>query len=463
MGSQFDLRSAVRNARAKAEEAGRDVVDAVAKYNPQRLGRELGVQTTRMLVDAARRAPPGFQGQLFVAAAQNAPKKGARPPAGGRPGRSPATATPRRSASGSVGDMFMTLDAGVRGAADVLSFGKADEMEAGLEAGVETAVRSLPAFADGRNFKQRYETQLALQQERDRFDAEHRPVARGVGQVAGTVAGVAVGGGVGRGGAALVGRLPQGARILRNVAPVSRLGMDMRGVTRLSAAGGAAIGAAEQAVEDIARGELSDLPTYAAAAASGALGGVAGRYRGPVAAGAVAGGSNPAFQSLAAGEVPDLTDILTGTRDGGVGAGVAGRAAGALGKYGSSLLSPKLKGGLGEGLSYVKSVVREGRLPQLQVKKIYNGRKTIADQALLNDRLLEAKFGRWARLSKGQREALRVLGPKYLIDHYLPQDIGRIGAVGAGTLVGQAAEPPEHTPPTTAPHARPHAPPRSSR
>lgn len=369
---------------------------------------------------------------------------------------------PKRPRPLDAGDVFMAVDAGVRGAADILSFGKADEMEAGLEAGVETAIRSLPAFDDGRTFKQRYDTQLALQQERDRFDAEHRPVARGVGQVAGTVAGVAVGGGVGRGGAALIGRLPQGARILRNVAPVSRLGMDMKGVTRLSAAGGAAIGAVEQAAEDIARGELSDLPTYAAATAGGVLSGIAGRYRGPVAAGAVAGGVNPALKSLTAGEAPDLTSVLTGVRDGGVGAGVAGRAAGALGKYGSSLLSSKLKGDLGEGLSYVKSLARDGRAPRLQAKKEYNGRVTIADQELLDGRLLEAKFGRWARLSKGQREARRVLGPKYLIDHYLPEDIGRIGAVGAGTLAGQmAAEPP--APPTAAPHARPHARPRSSR
>lgn len=304
MGSQFDLRSAVRNARAKAEEAGRDVVDAVAKYNPQRLGRELGVQTTRMLVDAARRAPPGFRGQLFVAAAQNAPKKGA--PARRRTSRAIAR-------DGHAKALRFRLcrrhvhDVGRRGPwrrrCAELRQGRRDGSWSGGR-GRNGGAEFFPAFADGRNFKQRYETQLALQQERDRFDAEHRPVARGVGQVAGTVAGVAVGGGVGRGGAALVGRLPQGARILRNVAPVSRLGMDMRGVTRLSAAGGGAIGAAEQAVEDIARGELSDLPTYAAAAASGALGGVAGRYRGPVAAGAVAGGSNPAFQSLAAGEVP---------------------------------------------------------------------------------------------------------------------------------------------------------------
>ena len=180
---------------------------------------------------------------------------------------------------------------------------------------------------------------------------------------------------------------------------------------------------------------------------AGTIGGVAGRFGGLKSAAAVTGALTPLSQSLAAGEASTVAEQIDRATHGALGGFVAGRAAGGIGTYGSSALSPKWKGHLGEGLSYAKSIARDGRAPKTQVVREFGKRKTIADQELL-DGLLEAKFGRWARLSKGQRAALSILGPKYIIDHYLPRDVGRIAGVGAAVgAAGQAPDergPPQH-------------------
>ncbi|RYG04772.1 MAG: hypothetical protein EON94_01415 [Caulobacteraceae bacterium] len=334
----------------------------------------------------------------------------------------------------------MQVDAFVRGAADVLTFSKADEMEAGIEALGETAVRSVvPRWNDGRSLSQRYETQLALQQQRDQFDAAHRTAARRTGQTSGVVAGLAVGTGLGAGGSAVVRALPNGARIVRNAEPVKRLGLDMRGVNTLAAGGGGAVGALDQLVADLSRGKLSDPEIYAASTAAGVAGGLAARYGGATVSGGVSGGLTPAFRSLATGDAPSAEEMAEGVIFGGIGAGITNRAVGALGKYGSSALPIKKKGDLGEALSYAKSVARDGRLPKIQIDIDVGGRRTIADQLLGDGSLLEAKFGRWAKLSPAQRAALRKLRDKYLIDHYQPKDIGRILGFGPAISTGQMA------------------------
>lgn len=364
----------------------------------------------------------------------------------------------------------MQADAFVRGAADVLTFTKADEIAAGLSAAGATALGKMtPDTGDDQPFSQRYRAELAAQQRRDAFDRTHRSILRPSGQIAGAMLGLAASK-LGSG-ATLVRGLPNGASVVRNAQPVRRLGLDMRGVTRLSAAGGGAVGGGAQLATDISRGELSDAADYAGSILTGVAGGLAGRFGGLKAAGAVTGGLNPTMQSLASGEATSVSDVVEGAAHGTFGGAVVGRAAGAVGKYGSSVLSSKLKGDIGEGFSYLKSLARDGKSPATQISVKVGGRTTIADQVLRGGKtLLEAKFGRWANLSRAQRAARRAYGPDYIIDHYLPEKVGRVFGIGAAAATGRIFGEPEprvretpHSSPTTAPHATRHVPPRSSR
>ena len=437
----------IRRAQKDGHAAIKSVQDEVAQ-----LGRQASAKAVKAAVRLAQdpRFPPNLRAPLLVAAAV-ATKAGVRD--AGKPAspRQPAKAAVRPStASRPAGarpsdarqalvEAAMQADAFVRGAADVLAFGKADEFAAGLNAAGATAIsRITPTTEDDRSFRESFAAELAAEQGRDVFDKTHRSTVRAGGQVAGAGLGLAAAN-MGSG-AAIVRALPNGARIVRNAQPVQRLALDMRGVTQLSAVGGGAVGGGGQLAADVARGEFGGVGDYGAAMLTGGVGGVAGRFGGLKAAGAVTGVLTPLGQSLASGDPSTVPEMIEGATHGALGGFVAGRAAGGLGTYGSSALSQKRKGDLGEGLSYLKSVARDGRAPKTQVERTFKGRKTIADQELA-DGLLEAKFGRWARLSPGQRAALSVLGPKYIIDHYLPRDVGRIAGVGAAVgAAGRAAD-----------------------
>lgn len=113
--------------------------------------------------------------------------------------------------------VFEKIDAGVRGAADMLTLGFADEIAAGLSTGFGT-------LGD-------YDEALAEQRAVDRFDEQENPYARLAGQVGGGLTG---GVGLAKSGATLVGRqVPR----LSAVAPKAT-------ATGLAAAEGAAYGGA---------------------------------------------------------------------------------------------------------------------------------------------------------------------------------------------------------------------------
>ncbi len=91
----------------------------------------------------------------------------------------------RRALKG-FGKAFRRVDAGVRGAADFLTAGFADEIAATASA--------LPAFVPGgETFKEAYDRNLADERAIDQADREDMPVARGAGQVAGFGLGLGVG------------------------------------------------------------------------------------------------------------------------------------------------------------------------------------------------------------------------------------------------------------------------------
>lgn len=387
------------------------------------------------------------QAQLIQTVAAKAPRTVDRSPsarpATGDPGRAQKsgrvdqTTKPAQGPSGweKAWEGAMAVDAFVRGAGDVLSFGKADEIEAGLEAAAPSLVDMVFHGKGLETVGQHYNEKLELQQERDRYDELHRPVARRLGQFAGAAGGLIVGGGLAT--RTTVGMLPNAGRIVRNAQPVARLGLDMRGVNTVAAAGGGFTGAVDQLAADLSKGDFSGAKAYAASTLAGVAGGVAGRYLGPTGAGSVSGGAAPILQSTAEGR-PSLEGAAEAAAIGAIEARVMGGVAHALGKYGSSALAPKWKGRLGEGVSLVKSLARDGKMPKLQQRiKVGPRQDTIADQVLEDGAaLLEAKFGRWAKLSDPQKAALRQFGPKYLIDHFLPDDVGRVLAIGAGVKAG---------------------------
>lgn len=447
MKRPIPLGGAFARAAERLAEERRDLEAAIAAKRDEafQASRQLGAKVGRAALDVARSQimSPGLERQLMRAIVQAAPKLAVRqpPPSTPRPRVAPPRPVARSAAVRPMPEPLMHADAFVRGVADILTFSKADEMGAGIEALSETALRSVvPGWDDRRSLGQRYEKRLARQEQRDQFDETHRTGARRAGQAAGVVGGFATGSGLGSGGSALVRMLPNGARVVKNAQPVARLGLDMRGVSTLAAAGGGAIGLIDQLLADLARGAASAPGTYAASTAAGIAGGLAGRYGGPMAAGVVTGGLTPTLSSAASGGALSPLDIVEDAVRGGAGAGVTSRAFGAFGKYGSSALSSKRKGDLGEAASLVKSVARDGRRPRVQVEVKVGRRHTVADQVLDGGAsLLEAKFGRWASLSQAQRAARRQFGPNYLIDHYLPKDVGRVLGVGSAVSAGQVA------------------------
>src|SRR5689334_5730853 len=79
--------------------------------------------------------------------------------------------------SGALREAGEQTETAMRSARNSLLFGFGDNVAAGLEA--------LAPSANGRSFQQRYDANLAQEQARTRYDAQHRPIAQAVGQTAG--------------------------------------------------------------------------------------------------------------------------------------------------------------------------------------------------------------------------------------------------------------------------------------
>lgn len=421
--ARAELRNVGLSITNVAERAGSDLV-AAQRQNAQVI-QALAAQAPRLVARAPAKPPTPAAGASGGPRRPTSVKQAAKP--------TQQLSSPTNAWS----ENLMAADAFMRGAADVVSFGKADEIAAGIDAAVATVPDLLFQGKGLQSLDQHYRDELERQQERDRYDEMHRPKARMLGQFAGAAGGLTLGGGLAS--RAALRMFPNSARIVRNAEPVARLGLDMRGVNTVAAAGGATTGAVDQLGRDFAKGQFSDVNAYAASTLAGVAGGIAGRYSGATGAGAAAGGLTPILQSTAAGR-PSLEGAGEAAVLGAIAGAATGHAANTLGKYGASVLPPKWKGRLGEGMSLIKSVARDGKTPQLQVPVKVGSRRTIADQVLEDGAaLLEAKFGRWAKLSKAQKAALRQFGPKYIIDHYLPKDVGRLLGVGAGVNAGVAA------------------------
>lgn len=438
MRSQFDLQAWANDARSKVEEGARRIrQDTIQSVEQARRRVESGV---RDVVRTAELVPQRAKGAVLAIAARAAPRQAA-PKAAPAAARKPAAKAPPPTPVPTKRDeAFEAFKAGMRGVADGMSFGTADEIGAGVGAAVDTAKRAITHTDDGRTLRQRYESNLAREHALIARDQLEHPLARTAGQVLGTGVSLAAsgpGGVIGRGAIRLA---PRGKVMLDRAKFVTRIRpMDMAGVTKLAGAGGATLGAVGQGIEDAARGKFSGPKAYVAAAVDGAVGGVVGRFGGATAGGAASGATASVSRSLAEGKAPSAAEMLEGAREGALFGRVAGGLTGAAGKYGSTLLSPRSKGQLGEALSLAKTIAREGKIPRTQVPIAVGGRTTIADQ-VTRDGLLEAKFGRWAKLTEAQLAAAKVYGDKYMVDHFQPDDVGRILGLGASVTAGSTRD-----------------------
>ena len=469
-----DRARAVANA-ANLEARGRQVyADAI------RTGRNVLARTPQEIRALGRLAS---NGDRHVAATT---RPTAHPPAASQPRQAAPRVAPRPAlASG----LMREGQAGLSGAVDEFTFGLADR---GLAAADALRGGGVSGFGD------RYAHEMATKRAEDAYDEAHHGTARNVGRAVGFAGSLAATGGFGLGGAAARGaagtaRLVGAANTSRRFLNLGRVAQRVaetanstkrianlsgKGLTTLAAGGGAVSGVAGQVATDAISGRRGSVGDYVGAGLGGAVGGLAMRaglplarsglslertlagsvgraMRDPRLAGAFEGGATASFQALANGRVPTPMEVAEAARGGAIGA----RFGDLIGKYGSNALPSAVKGQLGEYLSVLKTrASREGHPlysgpgPEFKARMpgavdgpgiqqdvfLSNGRKTIADHVTRDGMAVEAKFGRWADLTTNQKLARKELMDRYRIDHWLPSDIGRGGAVGLAAL-GPAA------------------------
>lgn len=336
--------------------------------------------------------------------------------------------------TGALREGVLQADTAARSAANTFTFGGADSLAAGLDALVPS----------DKGIGERYEANLAAEQARNDYDALHRPLARQVGMGAATA--LALFGEPGPAAAKLFAAVrPTAAKRLTTVALSGR-------DTAAILGGGAASGLALQNLSDVAAHKPGDWRDNLGAMAGGLAGAAALGFT-PGRAAAIGSATTTAVQDLLHRRGVSLEDLSRSA--------VAGRAVGALAaKTGAQLsqsLTKQAKGRLGEALGTVRSAINRMERepgPKQLVKPDPARRGTVPD-GHHGDILFEDKFGLKAALRKGQRIAQSILGPNYIVYHWLPEDIGRILSSSLAGLGSQLANAP--------PSAGYHPPPRSRR
>jgi hypothetical protein len=331
-------------------------------------------------------------------------------PVSGRPGGGRAAQTP--DLKDRVKDEARAAGSGF---VDGLSAGTADYVSAVLKlAGGQGGPGSWPA---------RYGALLEAERQQDRYDQANFGGARLAGQGVGTVAGIGLTGGALGGLNALrgVSAIPAAARLAPNFGHVVRVG----------ALAGGGTGAAGQAVADSLTGRLSAPTDYLGAIAAGALGGAAAPYVGTRRAAVLAGAAGPWLQATLAGSNAQPAEAIAGALLGPI--GVRRVEAGVAAAF--NRLAKDQKQAIGEQLSLISSFTRGERPVGIQRRTyLKGGGYTVADH-VTKKHVIEAKAGEHASLSMRQRQARREL-ENYIVEHWLPQDLG---AMASMSLVGLGA------------------------
>jgi hypothetical protein len=277
----------------------------------------------------------------------------------------------------------------------------------GLSAGTADYVSAVLKLAGGQggpgSWSARYGALLEAERRQDRYDQANFGGARLAGQGVGTVAGIG-----------LTGGALGGLNVLRGVSAIP-----------------AGTGAAGQAVADSLTGKLSAPTDYLGAIAAGALGGAAAPYVGTRRAAVLAGAAGPWLQATLAGSNAQPAEAIVGALLGPI--GVRRVEAGVAAAF--NRLAKDQKQAIGEQLSLISSFTRGERPVGIQRRTyLKGGGYTVADH-VTKKHVIEAKAGEHASLSMRQRQARREL-ENYIVEHWLPQDLG---AMASMSLVGLGA------------------------
>jgi hypothetical protein len=410
-------------------ERGRQVARLVG--DAEHLGRQTWNAATRAGVDLAARTPQelrtlgaavlkwreqpaaaGHGATLAPRAASAAPSSRPRsstPHAATRPSAPSALS----AVGGALYEGALQADTAMRGAANVLTFGGADHLAAGLDA--------LVAPGGIRGWSERYDAILADEQARNLYDANHRATAQHLGQVAGTALGLG-----------LVGPMEGALAAMPRLAGAARL--TGREVAALAGAG-AGLGATSQTVGDnYGHGRTSSVSDVVGAAIGGGIGSLSLIPFGPARAGAIGAAATSIAQDVLNDRPVDYGDAGKGAILG----NVLGGAAGDAGLKMSKSMSPKAKGELGEALGDLRS--RINLEPREWTPKTAEpagrGLKWIPDGRRGEVRL-EDKFGVSAKLSTNQKLARAKLGENFVLNHFLPADIGKLFGGPAAAVAPQ--------------------------
>lgn len=310
--------------------------------------------------------------------------------------------------------------AGVSGAADAFTMGAADPVTSALRATFSS---------DGGAWGDRYSANMRAAQAQDRYDAEHHPLARTVGQGVGTVGAVAALGATPLGAAGAVGRLAPAA---------GRLAPQAGHVLRVTGATGGLGGLAGQVVSDGASRRLSSPTDYLGAVAGGTIGGLVAPYLGATQGSAVAGAAIPAAQAALSGRLPSMDAVSHGA----VESALLGSVLGGAGARFTGQLPKEAKGKLGETLSRINTYL-QGETPIELHKRVYlrGATKTRGyikpDHQTKTGRLVEAKFGDNARFTPNQKRALSQGLAGFSPEHWKLRDIAAMLGVGASAATSE--------------------------
>lgn len=340
------------------------------------------------------------------------------------------------------------LIAAAEGALDGATWGQGDKIYAGIGALKDTL--------QGESPRESYRKRIAYEQARDRYYAQNFGAARSLGEVAGAFVPIP---GAGPLGAVKLlseaGKLGEFGKVLekayvagKRIKQVTPLARQERAVV---SGLGASAGAGGQLYSDAMRGHLSSWRDYAGAAAGGALQGQMALRGRPMVAGAAGGAASSMAQDVLNGRTVSLVHAAEAAGAGGA-AGKIGDAIGRVRFYrrGTSpvgledpsqalaragqLHTNQEKAAMGEALSKSRTLANFDRTASTAKAKLplKAGGHTFPDQLTQLRKIIEAKAGIYARLTKRQLQAIAQFGSDYRVDHLLPKDVGSLfGFLGA--------------------------------
>lgn len=334
------------------------------------------------------------------------------------------------------------LIASGEGAIDGATWGIADRARAGVGALWDAAHGSAPDEA--------YARRMAYERARDEYYGQHYGTARMLGELGGALLPIP-GAGLAGIAARMVGGTARFAKFGKALAKANQVRARIKQVTPLAkreraviSGLGAAGGAGGQLYSDSMTGHFSSWSDYAGAMGGGALQAQMALHARPMVAGAGGGAATSALQDVLNGRAVSATHAAEAA---GAGA-LMGKIGDVIGRgrfyFGVSRksghewkreeYSNKEKELMGEQFSKFRTLANFDLTASTAKKRLLlqAGGYTVPDQHTWRQRIIEAKAGIWANLSKAQLRALAELGSRYRVDHLLPQDVGAItGLVAA--------------------------------